>query len=300
MPTEKNHVYGGLAGRLASGEGGPAGGASGPADRGGQTGGASVPAATACDRSMTGGEMAGPVPLTAPLREFCAENMTGVRAAINAGVGRIELCNNLAVGGTTPSAGIMRQTARLAHANGVSVMCMVRPRGGDFEYTRDEVAAMREDIEVARRAGADGVVLGCLRGGQLDRDLTLELVRLAQETMAGAYAPMDVTFHMAFDELPEDEKPDAIRWLAGIGVKRILTHGGAAGTPIADNYERLRSYVTCAEATQKPSMGGLAALVGEDRSIRILPGGGITWENAREVAEALGVDEVHGTRIVRM
>lgn len=269
MPTEKNHVYGG-------------------------------PAATACDRSMTGGEMAGPVPLTAPLREFCAENMTGVRAAINAGVGRIELCDNLAVGGTTPSAGIMRQTARLAHANGVSVMCMVRPRGGDFEYSRDEVAAMREDIEVARRAGADGVVLGCLRGGQLDRDLTLELVHLAQETVAGAYAPMDVTFHMAFDELPEDEKPDAIRWLAGIGVRRILTHGGAAGTPIADNYERLRSYVACAEATQKPSMGGLAALVGEDRSVRILPGGGITWENAREVAEALGVDEVHGTRIVRM
>ncbi len=58
MPTEKNHVYGGLAGRLA--------------------GGASGLAATACDRSMTGGEMAGPVPLTAPLREFCAENMTGV------------------------------------------------------------------------------------------------------------------------------------------------------------------------------------------------------------------------------
>ena len=291
MPTEKNHAYGGgLAGRLAGGAGAA----------GGLAGGKGGLAATACDRSMTGGEMAGPVPLTAPLREFCAENMTGVRAAINAGVGRIELCDNLAVGGTTPSAGIMRQTARLAHANGVSVMCMVRPRGGDFEYTHDEVAAMREDIEVARRAGADGVVLGCLRGGHLDRDLTLELVHLAQETVAGAYAPMDVTFHMAFDELPEDEKPDAIRWLAGIGVKRILTHGGAAGTPIADNYERLRSYVVCAVATQKPSMGGLAALVGEDRSVRILPGGGVTWENAREVAETLGVDEVHGTRIVCM
>lgn len=286
MPTEKNHACGGgtgAASNLASG-----------------TGAAGSLATTVCDRSMTGGEMAGPVPLTAPLREFCAENMTRVRAAINAGIGRIELCDNLAVGGTTPSAGIMRQTARLAHANGVSVMCMVRPRGGDFEYSRNEAAAMREDIEVARRAGADGVVLGCLRGGHLDRDLTLELVHLAQETVAGAYAPMDVTFHMAFDELPEDEKPDAIRWLAGIGVKRILTHGGAAGTPIADNYERLRSYVACAEATQKPSMGGLAALVGEDRSVRILPGGGVTWENAREVAEALGVDEVHGTRIVRM
>ena len=78
MPTEKNHAYGGgLAGRLAGGAGAA----------GGLAGGKGGLAATACDRSMTGGEMAGPVPLTAPLREFCAENMTGVRAAINAGVG---------------------------------------------------------------------------------------------------------------------------------------------------------------------------------------------------------------------
>jgi len=88
---------------------------------------------------------------------------------------------------------------------------------------------------------------------------------------------------MAFDALPADEQLDAIDWLAGQGVERILTHGGAAGTPIADNLGRLREFVERAA----------------DR-ITILPGGGITWENAESVALELGVSEVHGTKIVRV
>lgn len=216
-------------------------------------------------------------------REFCAENMELVPAAVKAGAGRVELCDNLAVGGTSPSYGVIR--AAVAHANetGTAVMCMVRPRGGSFEYTPAEATMMRDDLLMAKGLGVTGVVFGCLRDGHLDRELTSELVRLAHEDAPDAPGHVDVTFHMAFDALPASEQLEAIDWLAERGVERILTHGGAAGTPIAENLDRLRAYVERAAGR-----------------ITILPGGGITWENAEEVARDLGVSEVHGTKIVRL
>ena len=208
-------------------------------------------------------------------REFCAENMELVPAAVAAGAARVELCDNLSVGGTTPSYGVIRAAVALAGERGVGVMCMIRPRGGDFEYTPDEAAMMRDDLAMAKRLGVTGVVFGCLRDGHLDRALTSELVELADG--------VDVTFHMAFDALPADEQLGAIDWLAGQGVSRILTHGGPAGTPIEDNLGRLRAYVDHAAGR-----------------VTILPGGGITWENAERIASELGVCEVHGTKIVRI
>lgn len=216
-------------------------------------------------------------------REFCAENMEHVPAAVAAGAARVELCDNLAVGGTSPSYGVIRAAVAHARETGTAVMCMVRPRGGDFEYTAAEAAMMRDDLIMAKRLGVTGVVFGCLRDGRLDRELTAELVRLAHEDAPEAPGRVDVTFHMAFDALaPEDQLP-AIDWLAEQGVERILTHGGAAGTPISGNLDRLRAYVERAAGR-----------------IIILPGGGITWENAEDVAEALRVGEVHGTKIVRV
>lgn len=208
-------------------------------------------------------------------REFCAENMELVPAAVAAGAARVELCDNLSVGGTTPSYGVIRAAVALAGERGVGVMCMIRPRGGDFEYTPDEAAMMRDDLAMAKRLGVTGVVFGCLRDGHLDRALTSELVELADG--------VDVTFHMAFDALPADEQLGAIDWLAGQGVSRILTHGGPAGTPIEDNLGRLRAYVDRAAGR-----------------VTILPGVGITWENAERIASELGVCEVHGTKIVRI
>ena len=208
-------------------------------------------------------------------REFCAENMELVPAAVAAGAARVELCDNLSVGGTTPSYGVIRAAVALAGERGVGVMCMIRPRGGDFEYTPDEAAMMRDDLAMAKRLGVTGVVFGCLRDGHLDRALTSELVELADG--------VDVTFHMAFDALPADDQLGAIDWLAGQGVSRILTHGGPAGTPIEDNLGRLRAYVDRAAGR-----------------VTILPGGGITWENAERIASELGVCEVHGTKIVRI
>ena len=216
-------------------------------------------------------------------KEFCAENMELVPAAVAAGAARIELCDNLAVGGTTPSYGIIRAAVAHARETGTDVMCMVRPRGGSFEYTADEAAMMRDDLIMAKSLGVTGVVFGCLRDGKLDTELTAELIRLAHEDTPEAPGRVAVTFHMAFDALAPKDQLAAIDWLAEQGVERILTHGGAAGTPIADNLDRLCAYVERAAGR-----------------IIILPGGGITWENAEDVAAALGVSEVHGTKIVNV
>lgn len=211
------------------------------------------------------------------IREFCAENVERVPEAIAAGAGRIELCDNLAVGGTTPSHGVIRAAIEVARSAGVPVMCMIRPRGGSFEYTEAEGRIMVDDLRHAAELGVDGVVFGCLRGGEVDRELTERLAGLAKE------AGLMVTFHMAFDEISVDCQAEMLDLLAELGVDRVLTHGGAAGTPIAGNLERLR---------------WLADHVAE--RLGILPGGGVTWENAEGVAAAVGVGEVHGTRIVRL
>lgn len=211
------------------------------------------------------------------IKEFCAENVERVPEAIAAGAGRIELCDNLAVGGTTPSHGVIRAVVELARPAGIPVMCMIRPRGGSFEYSGAEARIMVDDLRHAAELGVDGVVFGCLRGGEVDRELTGRLAGLAKE------AGLMVTFHMAFDEISADAQPAALNLLAGLGVDRVLTHGGAAGTPIAGNLERLRRLVDYAAGR-----------------LEILPGGGLTWENAEEVADAVGVREVHGTRIVKL
>lgn len=211
------------------------------------------------------------------VKEFCAENVERVPEAIAAGAGRIELCDNLAVGGTTPSHGVIRAAVEIARPAGVSVMCMIRLRGGSFEYSGAEARIMVDDLRHAAELGVDGVVFGCLRGGEVDRELTGRLAGLAKE------AGLMVTFHMAFDEISADAQPAALNLLAGLGVDRVLTHGGAAGTPIAGNLERLRRLVDYAAGR-----------------LEILPGGGVTWENAEEVADAVGVREVHGTRIVKL
>ena len=83
------------------------------------------------------------------LYEFCAENFERVPAAIDAGAKRIELCDNLAVGGTTPSAGVISTTVSYAHEHDARVMCMIRPRGGDFHYNQDELRMMEMDLGLA-------------------------------------------------------------------------------------------------------------------------------------------------------
>lgn len=223
------------------------------------------------------------------LFEFCAEGFTNITAALEAGAARIELCDNLAVGGTTPSLGMIEQAVTMVREfDGAEVRAIIRPRGGDFVYTKAEFKAMETDIRIAAANGIDGVVLGCLKSGKndgyrLDLEGTERLVKVARSAGEMRGRELGITFHMAFDALTPADQLDAIDALASLGVDHILTHGGAAGTPIEDNFETLRGFIAHAG----------------DR-LTILPGGGITYENATAVAKALGVEELHGTKIVQL
>ena len=208
------------------------------------------------------------------IKEFCAENYTLIPLAIAKGANRIELCDNLAVGGTTPSTGVIEEVLSYASEKSVPVMTIIRPRGGDFVYNDIELKIMHTDLIEAKKLGTDGVVIGCLTpSGWLDEEALEVLIESAEG--------LQITFHMAFDAIPQERQFEAIDWLVEHGVHRILTHGGAAGTNIEENLEHLKQLIAHANGR-----------------IIILPGGGITSENAQAVADALEVHEVHGTKIV--
>ncbi|MGM0123301.1 copper homeostasis protein CutC [Enterococcus sp. AZ194] len=210
------------------------------------------------------------------IKEFCAENFTHIPEAIAKGAGRIELCDNLAVGGTTPSTGVIEEALSYAGEKHVPIMTIIRPRGGDFIFNDIELKIMHTDLIEAKKLGTDGVVIGCLTPNNwLDEEALEMLIDHAEG--------LQITFHMAFDEIPVARQFEAIDWLAEHGVHRILTHGGPANTPIEANLEHLRALVDYAR----------------DRLI-ILPGGGVNYQNAETVAAALGVKEIHGTKIVKL
>ncbi|MGM0219987.1 copper homeostasis protein CutC [Enterococcus sp. AZ126] len=208
------------------------------------------------------------------IKEFCAENFTNIPNAISNGAGRIELCDNLAVGGTTPSTGVIEEVVSYAGEQSIPVMTIIRPRGGDFIYNDIELKIMHTDLIEAKKIGTDGVVLGCLTN---DSWLDEEALELLIETAEG----LQITFHMAFDVLSKENQFKAIDWLVDHEVHRILTHGGPSGTPIEDNFDHLKELIKYAD----------------DRII-VLPGGGISDKNIESVIETLQVSEVHGTKIV--
>lgn len=184
------------------------------------------------------------------LFEYCAENFTNIEAALRAGADRIELCDNLAQGGTTPSAGVIEQAVRIVREHeGAELRVIIRPRRGNFDYSKAEMRAMETDIRYAGANGVDGVVLGCLKrrskgkGFELDLDATGRLVKVAQGVGEMRGRELGITFHMAFDALDEAEQLTAIDALAELGVDHILTHGGPANTSIEDNYEHLRALI---------------------------------------------------------
>ena len=206
--------------------------------------------------------------------EFCAENVTLLEKAMQAGARRIELCDNLAVGGTTPSYGVTKAAVELAANYDTTIMTMIRPRGGDFVYTDLEIAIMLEDIRLTAQAGSQGVVFGALTA-----DKKLDKVNL--EKLIAASKGMEIVYHMAFDELSDEDQLEAIDWLSQAGVTRILTRAGVSGDSLEKRFAHYHRILEHAKG-----------------KIEILPGGGIDLDNRQTFIDQLGVIQLHGTKVV--
>ena len=193
--------------------------------------------------------------------EVCVDSVESAIAAEQGGADRVELCDNLLEGGTTPSAGAI-EVARKQLKLGLHVI--IRPRGGDFCYSDLEFEVMKRDIEVAKQLNADGVVIGILRpDGAIDTERTRTLMELAR--------PLSVTFHRAFDMTCDPFQ--TLEDLIELGVNRILTSGQA--------FSVLEGLDLIGELVKKAG----------DRII-IMPGGGAE-RNIKKVVECCGVKEVH-------
>ena len=206
--------------------------------------------------------------------EFCAENVTLLEKAMQAGARRIELCDNLAVGGTTPSYGVIKAAVELASDYDTTIMTMIRPRGGDFVYNELEIAIMLEDIRLTAQAGSQGVVFGALTADK-------ELDKPNLEKLIAASKGMEIVFHMAFDELSDDDQLEAIDWLSQAGATRILTRAGVSGDSLEKRFAHYHRILEHAKG-----------------KIEILPGGGIDLDNRQTFIDQLGVTQLHGTKVV--
>ena len=196
------------------------------------------------------------------LLEVCVNSAVSAVEAQKGGADRVELCENLHDGGTTPSAGSIRFARHHLH---IKLFVMIRPRGGDFLYSPDEFGIMKHDIAMARELGADGVVFGILMpDGTIDVERMKILIDLAR--------PMGVTCHRAFDMTadPFQAMEDLIR----LGVDRILTSGQQ---PTAPQGELLIRDLVNRSAGR----------------IIIMPGSGVKEHNIERLVETSGVREVH-------
>ena len=196
--------------------------------------------------------------------EIATSDFTTTKSAVDGGADRIELCANLAEGGTTPSLGTIK---RCRDAFNVLLYPIIRPRGGDFLYNKDEYEIMLQDVKLCKQMGCDGIVIGLLNmDGSIDVARTSELIETAY--------PMGITFHRAFDRCKDPF--EALEELIEIGCERILTSG------------------------QKPSVVDGVDLVAElnkkaDDRIIIMPGSGVRKENIKMLAEKTGCAEFHSS-----
>ena len=196
--------------------------------------------------------------------EICVDSVESADEAQIAGADRVELCSNLIEGGTTPGFGTIVSARKILK---IGLNVIIRPRSGDFLYTRAEYDIMRRDIDVCGACGVDGIVVGILRpDGNIDIERTAYLIELAH--------PMSVTFHRAFDMCS-----DPVRGLKDVivsGADRLLTSG--QNNSAYEGSELIRKLV---------SQTG-------DRII-IMPGGGISDSNIAGIAKVTGAKEFHLT-----
>lgn len=195
--------------------------------------------------------------------EICTANIQSAINAEKAGAHRIELCSELAVGGLTPSYGMIQEVLRKLS---IPVFVLIRPRSGNFTYSNDEFEIIKADILNCKKMGCAGIVSGVLNDDHtIDASRTKELVELSK--------PLPFTFHRAFDWVPNPE--EAIETLIDIGVNRILTSGQ--------------------KTTAEQGLELLVQLKNQAKGrIQIMPGGGINAENAK-LFKQNGFLEIHAS-----
>ena len=195
--------------------------------------------------------------------EVCCGDMQSVLAAKEGGADRIELCQALEVDGLTPSAEMMAEAIGL----GIPVQVLIRPREGDFVYDEAEVETMLKEIRLAKRLGANGVVIGALRSdGSIDEETIRRLVSEA--------TGLSITFHRAFDVCSQPS--EALEQIVSLGCHRLLTSGQA---PSAEQG------IPLIKRLVEQSGGRLI----------IMPGAGVNQENARRILSETGAHEIHGS-----
>lgn len=188
-------------------------------------------------------------------------------AAVGGGADRLEVCSALEVGGLTPSLGLVEG---LAGVTGAPLVALLRPRAGDFEFSRSEFSVMRRDLDHLLAAGVQSVAIGVLRPNRnLDTARCAELVR--------ACAGREVVCHRAFDLTPD--QPAALEQLIDLGVHRVLTGGGHPQV-----------------APPSPGAAVVARLIRQAAGrIEILPAGGIRASNVLDLIRVTGCTQVHSS-----
>jgi len=205
------------------------------------------------------------------LLEVCANSVTSALAAQNGGAARVELCENLYEGGTTPSHGEILMARKQLH---IKLYVLIRPRGGDFLYNDLEFDIMAADVKYCIETGCDGIVIGILNpDGTIDKERCTKLVQMAKQQGLG------VTFHRAFDMCADMYQ--ALEDIIEIGCERILTSGG--------------------KSTAMEGSGIIANLIKKAAGrITIMPGSGVSEKNVADLVQFTGAVEVHTSARVRM
>jgi copper homeostasis protein len=200
--------------------------------------------------------------------EACVETLEDAIAAEKRGANRIELCSALDQDGLTPSAELTKQCVENLS---IPIMAMVRPRGGDFIYSEEEIREMEAEIEFFKKSGVAGVVFGLLtEAGEIDVKNTSRLAELA--------FPLDVTFHKAIDY--SNHVQEAFQQLNAIdGITRVLTSGGKdTAWNGRDVLKQMQDF--------------------PNRRIKLIVAGKVLPDNREQIAVYTGADELHGKRIV--
>ncbi|MFC3443293.1 copper homeostasis protein CutC [Sphingobium rhizovicinum] len=201
------------------------------------------------------------------LLEVCVDTPAGLAAALDGGADRIELCSALALGGLTPSAGLIALAARTRKRTQAPVRAMIRPREGHFLFDAADCDMMLRDIDAVRAAGLDGVVIGASNAaGGLDIALLERLVAHA--------SGMAITLHRVVDLLPDPV--EAVDAAITLGLSTILTSGGA--TRAVDGVDNI--------AAMQQRAGG---------RIEIMAGSGVHADNAPGIIAATGIGAVHAS-----